>query len=100
MKRTLLMLVAAMLTMAAVAAAQTQDQYQSGAQSSGAVNQQSTTPAQTPTTPTDQSTTSADPSAATTSELPKTASPLPLMGMGGLASVAAGLWLTRPRRRA
>lgn len=95
MKRTLFLLVAAMLTLAAVAAAQSQDPNQT-APSSADMNQQSTTPAQTPT---DQPTTSTDQST-TSSDLPKTASPLPLMGLSGLASIAAGAWLARPRRKA
>lgn len=103
MKRTQSLLVAAMLlTLAGAAAAQSQDPNQaSDQQPNAAVNQQSTTQAQTPTTPTDQATPPADPSSTpTSSDLPRTASPLPLMGLGGLVSLAAGAWLVRPRRKA
>jgi len=103
-RKTSLLVAAMLLTIAAAAAAQSGDPYpqnQPAQGSDAAVNQQSTTPAQTPATPADQQqTTPADPSTTTSSELPKTASPLPLMGLGGLASLAAGAWMTRPRRRA
>jgi LPXTG-motif cell wall-anchored protein len=96
------MLVAAMLTLAAVAAAQSQDPNQQGAAqpSSATMNAQSTTPAQTPATPTDQPAPPTDASSTTSSSLPKTASPLPLMAVSGLLSLAAGAWLARPRRKA
>ena len=102
MKRTQSLLVAAMLlTLAGAAAAQSQDPNQAAQQPNAEMNQQSTTPTQTPTTPTDQATPPADPSSTpTSSDLPKTASPLPLMGLGGLVSLAAGAWLGRPRRKA
>src|SRR5438093_140889 len=64
-----------------------------------------TTPEQQPTTtttpsaPTEQPSTSTNPSATTpNSDLPKTASPLPLVGMGGLISLASGVLVTRFRR--
>jgi len=102
MQRKSYLLVAAMLmTMAAVAAAQSGDiQNQPAQPTDGTVNQQSTTPAQTPSTPADQQTIPADQSTTTSTELPKTASPLPLVGLGGLASLAMGAWMTRTRRRA
>jgi LPXTG-motif cell wall-anchored protein len=102
-RKTSLLATAMLLAIATAAAAQSTDpntQNQPAQGSDAAVNQQSTTPAQTPTTPVDQQTTPADPSTTTSSELPKTASPLPLMGLGGLVSLAAGAWMTRSRRRA
>src|SRR5262249_25546916 len=102
-RKTSLLVAVMLLTIAAAAAAQSGDPYQQNQPAQGsdaAVNQQSTTPAQTPTTPAEpQTSTPADPSTTTSSELPKTASPLPLMGLGGLVSLAAGAWMTRPRRR-
>src|SRR5262245_12341642 len=101
-RKTFLLATAMLLTVAAAAAAQSADENQYSQGSDATVNQQSTTPAQTPSTstPADQQTIPADPSTTTSSELPKTASPLPLMGLGGLASLAAGAWLNRSRRRA
>jgi len=97
MKRIPSLLVAAMLlTLAGVAAAQSQDPNQAPA-----MNQQSTAPAQAQTTPAHQPAPPADQSSTTpSSDLPKTASPLPLMGLSGLVSMAAGAWLVRPRRKA
>jgi len=102
-RKTSLLVTAMLLSMAAVAAAQSADPYQQNQPAQGSdatVNQSSTTPAQTPSTPADQQTPPADQSTTTSSELPKTASPLPLMGLGGLVSLAAGAWMTRSRRRA
>ena len=101
-RKTGLLVTAMLLALAAAAAAQSTDQNQSYPQGSdAAVNQQQTTPAQAPATQTDPQTPATDPSTTnTSSQLPKTASPLPLVGLGGLVSLAAGARMTRTRRRA
>jgi len=91
MKRVLSSLASVLVLTAALAVtAQAQD-YPSG-----------TTAQQQPTTTTEpQPTTTTDASTSTTTsstEMPATASPLALMGLGGLASLAAGAWFSRRRR--
>ncbi len=79
--------------------AQSQESYPTAT-----ANQQQTgsTPTSGPSTvPVDQQqTTTTDPATQPASSLPATASPLPLIGLGGLVSLAAGLWVSRSRRRA
>ena len=95
MQRTLSTLAAALvLTLSVAMVAQAQESYPQGTTAQQPVDQsQPTTPDQT-TPPVDQSTTTTT----TSSELPRTASPLPLVGLSGLMSLAAGAWLARSRR--
>jgi hypothetical protein len=83
MKRVLSSLAAVLvLTTAVTVTARAQDPYQTQQQQSTTT----TDPAATPTT------------TSSTESMPATASPLPLVGLGGLASIAAGMWLTRRRK--
>jgi len=93
MKRTLFAFVAVLaLTTSGLAAAQSEQPTPDASNQTGTMDQQpSTTSDQPASTPTDPATTS--------STLPSTATPLPLMGLGGLVSLAAGTLLARSRRK-
>jgi hypothetical protein len=107
MKTRLVFLMAIVLGMAAsgslVAAAQTDAQGSPTGQQSGAMAQQqqgsTTNQQQTGTMENSQTSSTTDPADQSGSSLPRTASLLPLTGMGGLATLVAGLWLRRPRRK-
>jgi len=109
MKRTVIVLAALLaLATAGVAAAWAQTGYPSSPSSNSpaSVNDQqsSTMPQQSGTAPaatnSDQASTATEPAPASDEQMPKTASPLPLIGLGGLATFASGLWVSRPRRKA
>ena len=91
MQRILSTLAAALILTLSVAVVAQAQEYPQGTTAQQPVDQQQTTPEQT---------TPVDPNASTSTDLPRTASPLPLVGLGGLVSLAAGVWLARSRRRA
>lgn len=93
MKRVMFSLASVLVLVAALAVtALAQESYPSQQQQQQpTTTDQSTTPATT-----DPATTS---STTSTEPMPATASPLPLIGLGGLASLAAGAWVTRRRRK-
>lgn len=95
MQRILSTLAAALILTLSVAVVAQAQEYPQGTTAQQPVDQQ-TTPQQT----TPEQTTPVDPTVSTSTDLPRTASPLPLVGLGGLVSLAAGAWLARSRRRA
>ncbi len=106
MKTRLVFLMAIVLGMAVsgslMAAAQDAVQGSPTGQQSGTMAQQqgsTTNPQQTGTMDNSQTSSTTDPADQSGSSLPRTASLLPLTGMGGLATLVAGLWLRRPRRK-
>ncbi len=110
MKRTVIVLAALLaLATAGLATAWAQETYPTGSSGSSPAtptDQQASTPAQQqagtqPAATSDQApTTTPDPTITSEGKMPKTASPLPLVGLGGLTTLAMGLWASRPRRRA
>lgn len=106
MKRSWFSLAAVLSLIVAVSIASAQQDY-SGSQPSGTsssttssssssqMQSQSTDPSTT--SPTTEASTTSDP--ATSSTLPATASPMPLVGVIGLLTLAAGLWIARMRQR-
>jgi cytoskeletal protein RodZ len=97
MKRVVLSL-AAVLALASVIATAVQAQESTPSNAPGATTQQPAT--QTPTSTSDQpATTTSSASTSSGSSMPATAGPLPLVGMGGLASLAVGALLARRPRK-